>query len=1672
MATVASFTLTSGTYTSSFGPKYYGFASDETTYNDQIGAINGDTGEYSVPVAWYPNTTIWSLTWLDYYNDLINLRLKGSSGIPANSGWESMSVTGAVGTYNRVDASYTSQSSTSTAAWIWASTFNPFFSGNYLVTIDNGVPDDTTPDQFSLGSDVSDVIRNSHTFRNFLVSGINSATTFTTNNSLTKVSLDNSTWTTSVSCTNGQQVYVRAQSASTYSTTTTHTVSAGGVSDSFTTTTEDMLVLPDTSITVAKNTPLFNSSSFQVKLTSTTNTTSYEIRSGNYSGTVLKTITNQEGVWVTVNNQPSTSGTTYYVTAFVSTANGGDESRSNVTTFTVTRSSEVNPDTTITQSPSDDITTSNSTFTKSITNANSNSVTDYRLLRTTGTDTVYDTYTGTATSFTLTGDMPTSGSWTYVIQARVPTANNGDGTWVNAGSSFTVTKSSSGSSSGGTTYDKYGSTTDITQNIFNDDLINVYYNVQGADANKSWLLASVECSATPSAGFFYSGHPVGSTFMSYLSNFSGSSYSAEFFVEDTSKFTISGTVTDPYGVTNISFSSKTVTPGNGTATTESVAQTFDTFREGETLDYSVTGGELYNGSAWGTSGTVADGASIKLRGITPAIYSGSKTVTVTFSKNSVTKRTESFVIYTPALTAPTDITFVNDGDSSATEQVTVTASGGTSGTIKVSNDGTNWYSNGTKFNHIRGTSVTYYARREGVNSLTSSNYTEAHAVSCIAPTNLTFVNDGDASSTEDVTVTASGGYGGTLEVSSDGSTWYANGTTFDQSRNTSVTYYARRKATYSSSNYTEDHSVGYLAPLAYSYTVSGSNPLNYSDSGFNVTISGADASHTYRVLHDGVNAGTRTTDGNIAVQFSELPLPGGQKTYTVQAVRAASIGGSGAYVTKSTFIRSVRPSTPSVSPSIAATESSTTNVTVSASSTGAAEYRFSNNGTNYTAWGTSSSYVFENQSRGTAYTYYVQSRSAVAESLVGSSTTTVPYLAPKAFSYSVSDSDPLAYNDGGFNVTIAGADANHSYQVLHNGSNAGTRTSDGDILVSGSELPSAGSIKTYTVRALRNTSIGGSGTYQTVYSFTRSMRPSNPTVSASATSTESNLVDVTVSGASTGANQYRFSKDNGGTYTAWQTSSSYIFEDLSRGTAYTFKVEAKSTYAVAASAGSLTYTVSYLSPKGFTYTVSDPDPLAYGDAGFNVTIAGADTDHSYRVLHGSTVAGFRTDNGDILISGSELPSAGGLVTYTVQALRYTQIGGSGSYVNISTFTRSMRPSNPTLSSSGFGSDTSATTSRTITAPSTGATQYRFKISPAANNSGVFSAWQSSSSFTFDVAAYGIGRGDSVTTVVEARSSNANAANNLTLVQTVPYLTPETSVSIPSTAYTVGSNTATQDIVITGVGNNETIRITGEDSVTAAAKGNATLTVDTPTSGSVGTYQIEIQRDTASGGNGTTWYNTNKSFTITRGSNATPVIDLFIPAPSSTVGEETVTLSTTGITDSDGTISTITITQVSGTNVTLSNVTTTGTGTASATASTTFTSPNGSGSLVFRVTATDDDGGTSSKDVLVTTSESSVVLPPTEGLHGLEVYGPNDELYLSVTDKLVIFLDNPVGYLPQNQQSVDITIVGNPTHVIWLNAPAALTLASLEFTLTGNTLNIARASASTTSIYYEVLVLGE
>ena len=625
-----------------------------------------------------------------------------------------------------------------------------------------------------------------------------------------------SAWKTSdtTGVTNGYKVQVRHTSSSSFATATTSTLTVGGRSDSFTSTTVAK-VNPDTSVTFSTNSPvLFTATSFNLTTAGAGATTTYRVRTGSYTGTVIKTFTGSASS-LSISNTPALSpGTTYYVTGYVSDTNngGGTADEEDVGTFTVIRSAEVFPDTTVTITPSGNISTGTTTFDKVLSNANSNSVTDYRIYNVTDAS-VEDSYTSTATGFTLTGSTPASGTKSYKVQARVPTSNNGDGNWDDL-ESFTVTKTSAGSSTNGTEYNvtaSAGSTK--TQNVFNDDVINLSYTVRLEDLDGSWFLATTNVSADSNSGYFPSSGGGYTTLLTALESFNSSTYSATLSVKNNEVYTISGTVSDPYAVTNVTFGSSTAQVP-GTANVASSAQTFDTLREGETLDFAVTNGALEkNGSGtWETSGTIDDGDTYKLRGNSSNTYGTNVTVTVTFSKFSNNKKSETWIVVNQELTAPTGLTFVNDNDNSATEDVAVTASGGTGGTLKVSADGTTWYANGTKFDHTRGSSVTYYARREGVGDQNSSNYTDSHIVYPKPPTALVFVDDNDDSVTEQVTVTASGGYGGTLQVSDDGSTWYDNGTKFDQTRDSSATYYAKRDSTYDSTTYSDDHIVYCKAP--------------------------------------------------------------------------------------------------------------------------------------------------------------------------------------------------------------------------------------------------------------------------------------------------------------------------------------------------------------------------------------------------------------------------------------------------------------------------------------------------------------------------------------------------------------------------------------------------------------------------------------------------------------------------------------------------------------------------------------------------------------------------------------------------------------------------------------------------------------------------------------------
>ena len=345
-----------------------------------------------------------------------------------------------------------------------------------------------------------------------------------------------------------------------------------------------------------------------------------------------------QGYWTTTNSFSSTRGSGYYFWTRIGTGTAY-YSEYYVVPY-------LNPDTVIASINDVVIGASSTSFTIPIASGGANDV--YQVRNRAGTET-HESITGNGT-ITVTDAPSVGSSKDYSIYVKKPTAAGGNDSYVDVGSEGDFTVYRGAAPSGGTTVEVTGYGTNITKNIFNDDVIRLEYSVRAEDRDDPWAINNkTAVSASPTAGYFSSGTPTGAVYVSTLTGFSASSYSLDFNVDNVKRFTLSGTVTDPYIVTNISYGSSTGNnPGNGTTTVQSAAQTFTTARAGETLDFNVTGGEFYNGSEWATSGTVTDGASTHLRAIVPSGYSSSQVATVTFSKNSVDKRSESYTVSTRA----------------------------------------------------------------------------------------------------------------------------------------------------------------------------------------------------------------------------------------------------------------------------------------------------------------------------------------------------------------------------------------------------------------------------------------------------------------------------------------------------------------------------------------------------------------------------------------------------------------------------------------------------------------------------------------------------------------------------------------------------------------------------------------------------------------------------------------------------------------------------------------------------------------------------------------------------------------------------------------------------------------------------------------------------------------
>ena len=138
----------------------------------------------------------------------------------------------------------------------------------------------------------------------------------------------------------------------------------------------------------------------------------------------------------------------------------------------------------------------------------------------------------------------------------------------------------------------------------------------------------------------------------------------------------------------------------------------------QTVSVSATNGAQFsiNGGSYVTSGSISNGQSLRIRLTSSGSYNTTTSTTVTVGGTSDiwSITTRSAVVASP----PTALTLTQTTNTAASSQtVTATASGG-SGTPQVSNDGSNWQSNGYSFSQSRtGTAVTYYARNAGeVNS--------------------------------------------------------------------------------------------------------------------------------------------------------------------------------------------------------------------------------------------------------------------------------------------------------------------------------------------------------------------------------------------------------------------------------------------------------------------------------------------------------------------------------------------------------------------------------------------------------------------------------------------------------------------------------------------------------------------------------------------------------------------------------------------------------------------------------------------------------------------------------------------------------------------------------------------------------------------------------------------
>lgn len=203
---------------------------------------------------------------------------------------------------------------------------------------------------------------------------------------------------------------------------------------------------------------------------------------------------------------------------------------------------------------------------------------------------------------------------------------------------------------------------------------------------------------------------------------------------------------------------------------------------------------------------------------------------------------------------------------------------------------------------------------------------------------------------------------------------------------------------------------------------------------------------------------------------------------------------------------------------------------------------------------------------------------------------------------------------------------------------------------------------------------------------------------------------------------------------------------------------------------------------------------------------------------------------------------------------------------------------PTASSVTFNNPASANTTATVNLSANGSggtLQYACEVGDTTPDN-----WQSSSTFT-------ISRGSGTVYAQARRSSTTNS--NVVNATRPGFLTGDTSVSATSSTITTSAGNATTTISSGTAGETYAVRLNNGSSNLATRTGNGTvlITSSLPSGGNTTTYEVFVRRPTGTGGDGTTYYPTNDTFTVTRTAADTgaPVI--------TRLGNATVTLDAGG-----------------------------------------------------------------------------------------------------------------------------------------------------------------------------------